>query len=104
MLILSEKFVTLHTILDDKNVTKSVKPAFSVFQLRSVEVILLLECMFIPLCFIRKTKIIHLGFVIILFVTPLSFIKQIDIFRLGFIRKHNYFLCASKKMSTFAPM
>ena len=27
MLILSEKFVTLHTIPDDKNVTKSVKPA-----------------------------------------------------------------------------
>jgi hypothetical protein len=62
---------------------------------------MLLECMFIPLGFSRNAKIIHLGFIIILFVTPLGFIKQIDIFRLGFIRKHNFFLCASKKNAYF---
>ena len=62
------------------------------------------KCLSIPLGFIRMAEIIRLGFIIKNLPFPLGFIKQAYLFRLGFIRKHNYFLCASKKMPTFASM
>ena len=53
--------------------------------------------------FCQKVKIIRLSFIITNLLFHLGFIKQIHIIPLGFIRKDNNFLCASKKMSTFAP-
>ena len=56
-------------------------------------------CIDIPLDFVGKIKVIHLGFVILGFSFPLGFVKQMHLIRLGFIRKDNKFLCILKKIS-----
>lgn len=56
-------------------------------------------CIDIPLDFVGKIKVIHLGFVILGFSFPLGFVKQMHLIRLGFIRKDNNFLCILKKIS-----
>ena len=60
-------------------------------------------CIDIPLDFVGKIKVIHLGFVILGFSFPLCFVKQMHLIRLGFIRKDNNFLCILKKISMFLP-
>jgi hypothetical protein len=60
-------------------------------------------CIDIPLDFVGKIKVIHLGFVILGFSFPLGFVKQMHLIRLGFIRKDNNFLCILKKISMFLP-